>query len=137
MAHVARQVVASLLVDALVTCLAVLVAGSIMVPSLASTAMRKDLSHVLLGLGHSISGYASAHPPRGTSLRMRSLDQFRERTGREPSLVSGGGAAVAEGLLCLLTSVYPSAQSDFVHIEVLRCRWKMGDNTGPHSPCVL
>ena len=62
------QVIASLLVDALVTCLAVLVAGAVMMPSLASTAMRKDLSHVLLGLGHSISGYSSANAPFVTNI---------------------------------------------------------------------
>ena len=60
--RVACQVIASLGADALVSGMAVIVAGAIMVPSLASTAMRKELSQVLLGLGHSISGYASAPP---------------------------------------------------------------------------
>ena len=60
--------IASLLADALVCCLAVLVAGAVTVPSLASTAMRQDLGHVLQGLGHSISGYASARSACKSSL---------------------------------------------------------------------
>ena len=50
------------MINALVAVLAVLVAGTIMLPSLASSAMRRNLEHVLQGLGHSISSYSSAHP---------------------------------------------------------------------------
>lgn len=48
------------MVDALVAAMAVLVAGTIMLPSLASTSLIRDLDHVLQGLGHSISSYSSA-----------------------------------------------------------------------------
>ena len=54
------QVVGELGLNAVISAGAVVFAALFMLPSLASSVMRHNLFHVLVNLGQSVSGYASA-----------------------------------------------------------------------------
>ena len=56
------QVVGELGLNAVISAGAVVFAAFFMLPSLASSVMRDNLFHVLVNLGQSVSGYASARP---------------------------------------------------------------------------
>ena len=55
--------IAELALNAVIAAGAVVFAAVFMLPSLASSVMRDDLFRVLVNLGQSVSGYASAQLP--------------------------------------------------------------------------
>lgn len=55
------QVVAHIILDCILAGVFTALSGMFVIPTLASDAVRRDIGRVVVGLGHSLSGFALSH----------------------------------------------------------------------------